>query len=111
MAKASILLLFMRVFTRPRFTLICKIFIGFLFAHGLAFLFAIIFQCSPIQGIWDRTLQSKCVNLNAVGFVGSGFSIVEDFVILILPIPELKTLSFGIKKRISLSFMFGIGSL
>jgi hypothetical protein len=49
--------------------------------------------------------------MTVVGYSGAIFSIVEDLLILVLPISELNTLSFGIKKRVSLMLMFSIGSL
>jgi hypothetical protein len=110
-AKVSILLLYHRVFPRPWFKWACRIFMAFLFCHGLAYLLVLIFQCRPISSIWDRNITGACVNVTVVGYSGAIFSIVEDFFILILPISELNTLSFGIRKRVSLMLMFSIGSL
>jgi len=110
-AKVSILLLYHRVFPRPWFKIVCKIFMAFLFCHGLAYLLVLIFQCSPISSIWDRNITGTCVNITVVGYSGAIFSIIEDLAILILPISELNTLSFGIRKRVSLMLMFSIGSL
>jgi hypothetical protein len=84
---------------------------AFIASHGVAFVIVLIFQCQPISSIWDRTITGKCVDLTAVGYSGAVFSIVEDLVILVLPISELNTLSFTMKKRISLMLMFSIGSL
>ena len=111
LAKISLLLLYFRVFPRPWFKTATQIVIAFMVSHGVAFMIVIIFQCSPISSIWDRAIQGKCVNLTAVGYAGAALSIVEDLVILVLPISELHTLNFGMRKRISLMIMFSVGSL
>lgn len=110
-AKISILLLYLRVFPRPWFKMAVKILIAFMASHGFAFAVVIIFQCVPISSIWDRTIEGRCLDLKAIGYTGAVFSIVEDLLILVLPISELNTLSFGIRKRVSLMLMFSIGSL
>jgi hypothetical protein len=110
-AKTSILLLYLRVFTRHWFTMACKLCIVFLGLHGIAFALAVSFQCSPVESIWNPRVKGKCIDLTAVGVIGAIFSIVEDFVILILPIPEIINLQMGKSKKWGLVLLFGIGSL
>ncbi|KAH8810940.1 integral membrane protein [Xylogone sp. PMI_703] len=109
-AKLSICLLYLRIFPRPRFQLFTKLTIAFVLSHATAFIFAIVFQCHPISSIWDRRITGHCINLSAVGFAGAAASIFEDVLILVLPISELNTLNLGTKKKLSLIFMFSIGS-
>ena len=56
-------------------------------------------------------VKKNCINTQAFIYAGAAASILEDFVIVVLPISELKTLQLGRKKKIGLGFMFGIGSL
>ncbi|KAI8718243.1 CFEM domain-containing protein [Fusarium sp. LHS14.1] len=109
-AKASILAFYSRVFTSRMFRIAVWSAAAFLIGHGLIFLGLVIFQCSPIVSIWNRSLESKCLNLTAIGYAGAVFSIVEDIAILILPIPELLKLQLGGRKKAALLFMFSIGS-
>lgn len=44
-------------------------------------------------------------------YAGAVLSIVEDLVLVALPIPELKKLNLSRKKRIALILMFAMGSL
>ncbi|RFU32958.1 hypothetical protein B7463_g3387, partial [Scytalidium lignicola] len=83
---------------------------AFIISHATSFIFAIIFQCHPIDSIWDRSIKGKCINLEVVGFAGAAASIFEDVVILILPVSELNSINLGAKKKLSLVFMFSIGS-
>jgi hypothetical protein len=84
---------------------------AFIVLHGTGFIVALLFQCTPINSIWNRNVTGKCINLEAIGFAGAAGSIFEDLVILVLPVSELKDLSLGTKRRLSLVFMFSIGSL
>jgi hypothetical protein len=65
----------------------------------------------PVRSIWDTTLPGKCVNYLALAYAGAGLSIFEDFVIMLLPISELKGLNLDLRKRAALVFMFALGSL
>ena len=56
-------------------------------------------------------VTGKCINLTAIVYSGAAFSIVEDLVIMLLPISELKGLNLDLRKRIALVFMFALGSL
>ncbi|KAG7054311.1 integral membrane protein [Colletotrichum scovillei] len=110
-AKISILLFFSRIFPAKWFQLTVRYFIMFLLLHGLIFLLVIVFQCTPVSSVWDRSNPNRtCLNVTAIGYAGAVFSIVEDLVILVLPIPELVKLQLNIRKKIALGFMFSLGS-
>ena len=83
----------------------------FMVCHGTAFFFVVAFQCVPVRSIWDREIVGQCVNSQALIYAGAGFSIFEDFAIMLLPIFELKGLNLSRRKRIALGFMFALGSL
>ncbi|KAK0117051.1 hypothetical protein ONS96_012892 [Cadophora gregata f. sp. sojae] len=109
-AKMSLLLLYVRVFPRTRTALWSKLGIVFLIFHGTVYLFLVIFQCTPIAFIWDRSLTGKCLNLNVIGYSGAVASILEDFFILVLPVAEIRSLQLGKGKKWNLFLMFSIGS-
>ncbi|GKT72902.1 integral membrane protein [Colletotrichum tofieldiae] len=111
LAKLSIVALFGRLFPDRKFQLVNKLVIAFLIGHGLIFLFVIMFECTPIAGIWDRTIERKCVNVNAVAMASAILSIIEDCVILSMPIQQLSKLQLGLKKKLAVGFMLSLGSL
>lgn len=78
---------------------------------GLAMLFASIFSCQPIHKFWDLTAPGHCINLEAFWFSFSAFNIVTDIAVLILPIPVLVGLQLPKRQKISLIFVFALGSL
>ncbi|KAK1633934.1 hypothetical protein BDP81DRAFT_379221 [Colletotrichum phormii] len=109
-AKASIACFYSRVFTNRKFRLAVKFYMVFLFSHGFMFLLLTVFQCLPIQSIWNRSIQGHCLNMSAISYAGAACSIIEDIILIVIPIPELMKLQLGKKKRLALVCMFAIGS-
>ncbi|WQF86326.1 Putative extracellular membrane protein, CFEM [Colletotrichum destructivum] len=109
-AKVAIVMLYLRVFTTPWFKWACWAFVAFMFGHGAIFALLIVFQCIPVAAVWDRVLSGRCLNVNAVGWAGAVLSIVEDIVLMILPIPELAKLQVTGRKRTGVGIMFSIAS-
>ncbi|KAI6251406.1 hypothetical protein HI914_01031 [Erysiphe necator] len=110
LAKISLLLIYQRIYPSSKFQLICTIGIAFVATHGLAFIFTIFFQCKPIRSSWDPSMNRNCLSAPAIGFAGAGFSIVEDLVIIFLPLPQLLQLQIRTAQKVALIFMFSIGS-
>lgn len=72
---------------------------------------AVTLQCVPVDSIWNLKKEGKCVNSTGLVYAGAVLSIVEDIVIIALPIPELRGLNLSLRKRIALILMFALGSL
>lgn len=100
-----------RVFPSAKFRIAAKLVIAFLVVHGTVYLGLLAFQCLPLSSIWDKNVIGKCVNLTATGYSGAVCSIVEDIVIMLMPIPELLKLKLSRRKKAALVFMFSLGSL
>lgn len=109
--KVCLLALYLRVF-RSRWLRITAIAgIIEMTVQDFAYWFAIVFQCSPIRRTWDIRTPGSCFDLNTIGTSGAVFNIVEHFIILLLPLPELWKLKLSRRKRVQLAMVFGIGSL
>ena len=76
---------------------------------SIAFTFMIIFQCHPISYAWNRDLKDTCVDYNAASWASAGFNILQDILIVLLPIPELRILQLSARKKIGVHAMFGLG--
>ncbi|KAK2051852.1 integral membrane protein [Colletotrichum caudatum] len=109
-AKASIACFYLRIFINTRFQLAIKCFLVFLVIQGLLFMMLLVFQCRPIESNWDRYVKGQCFNVMAIVYGGAACSILEDFFLIVLPIPELAKLKLSLKKRRALVFMFALGS-
>ncbi|KAL2071931.1 hypothetical protein VTL71DRAFT_13166 [Oculimacula yallundae] len=110
LAKFSILFLYLRIFPAQRFRLLVKICMGFMLCHTLAFTLSIIFQCVPFEAMWTPSIANQCLDLYALAVAGAVFTILEDIVIITLPINQLMALRLSKKKRFALFFMFALGS-
>jgi len=110
-AKASIAFFYARVFINRRFQLVIKCLIVLFFTQGIMFMMLLVFQCRPIESNWDRYIKGRCFNVAAIAYGGAACSILEDILLIILPIPELLKLQLSSKKRTALVFMFALGSL
>ena len=111
LAKFSILFLYLRIFPDCNFRLATKLAIAWIFCRVFAFEIALIFQCVPVAAVWDLTIKGKCINAQALLFAGAGFSIAEDIMLMLLPASEIKGLNLSLKKRISVTLLFALGSL
>ncbi|KAL1598395.1 hypothetical protein SLS59_006679 [Nothophoma quercina] len=113
-SKVAILALYSRLFPDfiKWFRWSVRGMIAFMFIHGLVFFLLVVFQCLPISSIWDKTItNAKCLPVSAViGFTGAGLSIVEDIIILLLPLPVVWNLQMSTKKKIGVIFMISVGS-
>ncbi|TVY34272.1 hypothetical protein LSUB1_G007462 [Lachnellula subtilissima] len=96
---------------RIRFEVITLTTMAAVLLSGLAVMFALIFQCTPVSGVWDKSIASKCVNLNLLAYTAGGIAVALDVVILILPIPKCIELHVNIRKKLGVSFIFVLGGV
>lgn len=87
--------------------------IGFCTLSALAFVLVTIFQCQPVSFAWDKSSRSggRCVDYNAAAWANAGVNILQDILIVILPMNELRALQLGRMKKLGVYAMFGAGGL
>ncbi|KAK2055733.1 hypothetical protein LY76DRAFT_595790 [Colletotrichum caudatum] len=108
-AKVSLSAFYCRVFVNSRFLYINYAFILLYIVKAVLFTFLVMFQCLPLQVIWDRSIAGQCLNTSIISYTGSAMTIVEDIALIILPIPELLKLQLKPRKKLALVFMFCLG--
>lgn len=111
LAKASIIFLYMRVFTARWFRWACYGCLTYCCMSLVIFTFVLAFQCTPVEAVWNRFVMGKCVDVNAVGYIAAVLSVIEDLVLIALPMPELRKLQISSQKRIGVGLMFALASL
>ncbi|VUC29823.1 unnamed protein product [Clonostachys rosea] len=113
LCKVFMLLFYLRVFPSQRFHSAVYGVLLFTILPTFVILFLQIFQCIPIAYIWEGWQKpgyvGYCLNINYLAFVSTGFSILQDLAILILPFPSLFQLDITIRAKIGLAFMFSLG--
>ncbi|VUC30887.1 unnamed protein product [Clonostachys rosea] len=80
---------------------------------GLVFLH--LFQCNPVHLVWDGWTGSTgarelCVDKQLINYIAAGFSIFQDVLILLLPIPLVLKLRMHINDKWGILCMFTLGA-
>lgn len=112
--KISILCFFLRIFPAKRLRQIIFVTMGICAAYGVAFFFATLFQCTPINYMWhqwDDEHEGWCNNFHLQGWLAAGFNIILDLIVLGLPLRELSRMNMSNRKKISVMLMFMTGIL
>lgn len=109
--KISILIGYKRLFATPRMRLLCFCTIGLLAIYGLwAFLSAWL-NCLPVAKFWDPTIDGFCFSKKGLWFSGSAVHILTDILVLIYPMPVLKSLQLPRRQKIAVMAVFALGAL
>lgn len=73
---------------------------------------ASLLLCKPVSFNWYFTQKGSCGNVLEACLAGAGVNVLTDLIILALPMPIIwKTLDIPLRSKLSLSFVFGLGSL
>ncbi|KAJ6043681.1 uncharacterized protein N7446_001877 [Penicillium canescens] len=112
LTKYSILLFFWRIFSSSSMRIPIYILASVITAWGLGVILTTVFQCVPIQGLWDYSIKSHCgVDINSF-FIGNAVpNIITDFALLILPLPYVWRIQRNTVAKIALTCAFAMGGL
>ncbi|KAI0377676.1 hypothetical protein F5Y04DRAFT_263932 [Hypomontagnella monticulosa] len=78
----------------------------------VAFDFAIIFACTPVDYFWTRwdgEHEGHCININALLWAGGIIALVVDIWVILIPIPFIMRLKLSARKKILAALMFAFG--
>ncbi|KAH8752324.1 integral membrane protein [Hyaloscypha sp. PMI_1271] len=109
--KISVLLLYLRIFPHESFRYAASATIGMIALSTVVIFFMTVFSCHPVAFFWNRDIRGgTCININKLAYANSAMSIIQDLLIVALPLPVLVKLNMGKKKKIGVGFMFTVGS-
>ncbi|TKW50245.1 hypothetical protein CTA1_9676 [Colletotrichum tanaceti] len=112
LAKLSLVVFYLRIFTVPRFRVAAYALIGFLVLGQIVIGFLTVFSCHPIELFWNRDIHTGgCLDVNRLAYANSALAIVQDLVILALPVAMLPGLQMSLGKKISVATVFSLGSV
>ncbi|KAK3387575.1 CFEM domain-containing protein [Podospora didyma] len=114
LTKISILCFYLRIFPDRMFRLVSYAVMAWVVVSGIMFVFLQIFQCIPIPFIWEGWKGGvfgpyRRLDISALAFTTAGFSIAQDIVILIMPLPLLARLNVSRRSRCGIMVMFSLG--
>lgn len=69
-----------------------------------------IFACNPVSSFWNRDIKGKCIDIQGAAYANSASAIVQDIILLILPLIFIRNLQMKRYRKIAVGFMFVIGT-
>jgi hypothetical protein len=109
LTKASILLLYIRIFVVTPFRRAAWAMLVIVIAWGVGSTLVAIFQCHPIRRVYDISAAGNCISNTVVWYANGGFNITSDIVILLMPLPVISSLQLLRKDRVGLILVFTAG--
>jgi hypothetical protein len=109
--KVSLLLFYLEIFTTPGFRKTAYCALGFILVNNCVVFFITVFACKPISLFWDRNIKTgRCINIQALGYTVSASAMVQDIILLVLPLTFLRQLQMKRARKIAVGFMFALGT-
>ncbi|KAI1183032.1 hypothetical protein F5B17DRAFT_443766 [Nemania serpens] len=112
--KLSVLFFFRRIFRVRVFIMVNNVVIGLTAAWGIAYVFALAFQCTPPSILWEK-LESEygdhCVMVLPLYLSFAFTDLILDVIIFILPVPHLWQLVMPMRQKLGVASIFFLGSL
>ncbi|KAH7391741.1 hypothetical protein BKA66DRAFT_25531 [Pyrenochaeta sp. MPI-SDFR-AT-0127] len=111
MTKVSIVLQYLRIAIEKPIRRTCWGLLCFTIADGVVVLITGIFQCFPIAKFWNPRLPGVCVNTAALYYANSGFNIIQDLALVVLPFFILRKLILPKREKFTLMLILGLGGI
>lgn len=71
-----------------------------------------VFLCTPIKKVWDLTYRGgSCLDVAVKGIVGAVLNAFTDILVLILPLPILRSLNLPKGQKVAVMIIFLTGGL
>lgn len=110
MIKISLVLFYLEIFTTPGFRTTAYVFLAYLVTNSLVIFFIAIFACNPVSSFWNRDIKGHCIDIQGAAYANSASAIVQDIILLILPLAFIRNLQMKRYRKIAVGFMFVIGT-
>jgi hypothetical protein len=111
MIKISLVLFYIEIFKTPQFMKTAYIFLAYIIINSLVIFFVAIFSCQPVSSFWNRDIKGKCLDIQAAAYANSASALLQDVLLLILPLVFIRKLQMKRFRKIAVGFMFCIGTL
>ncbi|VBB71324.1 Putative protein of unknown function [Podospora comata] len=109
LTKASILLLYLRIFPKLWFRKTCLVLLAVILLYMVGTTASSIWQCNPIPRAWDKSIAGTCISITANWYANAAFSITTDLVILGLPMHSIYTSHLPTSQKLALMGVFALG--
>ncbi|KAG5927994.1 hypothetical protein E4U42_001471 [Claviceps africana] len=107
--KASVLLMYYRIFRHDYFKKMAWAVGAFVWAWVICITFLFIFICVPVHKLWYPQTPGRCINQVGTWISNAASTILTDLVILVMPVPQIWKLQLRKTEKIGLTVAFGLG--
>lgn len=115
LGKVAIIYFYLRTFAGARFRAIALTMFALIIVPTIAFLFVLIFQCSPISFAWEGwaldSSPQQCLNAEVIAYVKQAFDIGQNTILISLPLPFLHQLGMSFRVKLGTMAIFALGAL
>ena len=108
----AILLLYRRVFLTHKggfFDWVLRVFITILTLFYVTTTFVKIWECSPRERIWNRSVPGHCINISSLLNASGLFNSITDLIILLVPVQFVRRLRTSARKKVGVVAVFTVG--
>ena len=110
LVRASVLVLYIRIFRTRSFRITCYVVHGINVAFFVSTVFSSALICRPLSYSWDKTIPGgKCGDQKSLDLFIGIVNLLLDICVVVLPMPVLWGLQMAVSKKLMLSGMFGLG--
>ncbi|KAF4988467.1 hypothetical protein FGRMN_9750, partial [Fusarium graminum] len=109
LAKISMLLLYLRIFVQTWLRRSCSALIVTIACYMMVAIALSIWQCRPLTGAWDKSIDPICVSLDKTWHANAGFSIATDILILMLPMQPIWSSKLAVPHKRALITVITMG--
>ncbi|KAH6625218.1 hypothetical protein C7974DRAFT_196432 [Boeremia exigua] len=108
--KLSLIMFYLEVFPTRSFKIAGWTLFWYITVNTLIIFLLTIFACTPVAAFWDRDLKGKCMDIQMLGYANSISAIVQDVLLVVLPMFYLQNLQMKKSRKLAVAVMFSIGS-
>ena len=111
--KLSILHLYTTIFPQKWFRITAYIMMVLAVLYSLSALLEIFFSCFPMPYLWDPAGNpgGYCINLGEAWLAVGLTNMIEDIIIILLPLPVLWSLQLDTRRKLIITAIFSLGIL
>jgi hypothetical protein len=109
--KVALVVFYLEIFDSRRFRITAYIVMVYIIITSLISFFITIFVCKPVSFYWNRDIEGTCMDPQVIAYACSACAIVQDLILLILPLVFIRDLTMQRHRKVGAVVMFSIGSL
>ncbi|PVI01895.1 hypothetical protein DM02DRAFT_500940, partial [Periconia macrospinosa] len=111
--KIVVVLFYLQIFqsTYARFRIIAHILLVYITINTVILVLITILGCLPLGSFWNRDIKGKCLSLPAIGYAVGVSALIQDVILLVLPLAFLRKLTMERSRKIASGLLFSVGML